>query len=235
MEEKSYASDYRVGDWELLRMFKKDFEKIPVLSRDEEQLVAKRARAGDRTAADLLVESNIRFVIHVVFKYWYPGLPLMDLISEGCKGLVKAAKKFNPERNVRFITYAYPAIANLVYDATGDHYQNNHASLDDPAYDDQDETTQKDLLAAKDPDIDETAANKQVHRALIVLNERERRIIMLRFWMDLSLDETATRIGLSRSYVSQIENGSLRKMRWALTSDFKMDQQQHPELVGVSV
>lgn len=238
MEEKSDASDYGAGEWGLLRMFKRDFEKNPMLSRDEELLVAGRAKTGDLLAVNLLVESNIRFVVHVVFKYWHPGLPLMDLISEGCKGLIQAAKKFDPERGVRFITYAYPAVGRMVYDASGDHYRNRHISLDEPLRDKKgnvmEDMTLQDLLVSHDAPADEVAANKQVHRALVALDERERRIIVLRFWMDLGMNEIAARMGLSRSYVERIEHGALRKMRWMLTGGFKTDQKQLPELVGLS-
>ncbi len=240
MEEKSFDSGRCAGEWELLRMFKRDFKKFPVLSREEEIAVARRAKAGDQAAADLLVESNLRFVLFMMFKYWHPGLPFMDLISEGCAGLVIAAKSFDPEKKVRFISYAAPAIAHRIYDAIGDYYRNRHDSLDEPLGDDG-ETTPKDLLAADGrssvvpqvadrrqngktfraaltgPGVDGMAYNHHVRRTLFELEDRSRRIILLRYWCDLTREEVAARVRLSPARVAQIENIALQKMRWALT------------------
>jgi RNA polymerase sigma factor (sigma-70 family) len=233
MEEKNLVSDRGTGDWELFQMLTRDIKKIPMLSREDEVDVARRAKAGNQAAADLLVESNLRFVLYVVFKHWYPGLPLMDMISEGCKGLINAAKLFDPEKGVRLTSYAFSAIANRIYDCISDHYHNKHASLDKPL-DDEDETTWKDLLVADCPGADEIAANKQTHRTLVALNDRERRVIMLRYWLDLSQGEAAAKIGISRARIRQIENDALRKMRWSLTGGFSTDQQEAPTLAGVA-
>jgi len=82
----------------------------------------------------------------------------------------------------------------------------------------------------------ESAVRKNLHLRTweVIQTERERRIILLRFWFDFSLDEIAPRVGLSRSYVVQIENVALRKLRWALNDGFNADQRQPLDLVGVS-
>ena len=73
---------------------------------EEEIALGQRIRTGDNEALHELVERNLRFVVQVASKYQGYGLPLVDLINEGNLGLLHAAGKFDPERGVRFITYA---------------------------------------------------------------------------------------------------------------------------------
>ncbi|MDP3277072.1 MAG: sigma-70 family RNA polymerase sigma factor [Deltaproteobacteria bacterium] len=78
----------------------------PLLSREEEHQLAVRYQAGDRRAGDLLVESNLRFVLSVARKYHRYGLRMQDLVAEGNVGLATALKKFDPHKGTRFVTYA---------------------------------------------------------------------------------------------------------------------------------
>ncbi len=89
-----------------LSAYLKYISQFPVLSREEEVELARRARAGDKEAFKKLVESNLRFVVSVASKYKGYGVPLMDLINEGNLGLIQAAKRFDPDKGVRFISYA---------------------------------------------------------------------------------------------------------------------------------
>jgi RNA polymerase sigma factor (sigma-70 family) len=214
---------FKSGEKELLRMFQKDINRIPVLTREEEALAARQARAGDQAAADLLIESNLRFVLKVVFRFWYPGLPLMDLIAEGCMGLLRALQTFDPDMGFRFLSYAEPAIRQQVQEAIRLHYLHQHFSLDEPAYDEGGENTLKDLLFSDEPGADETVFNKQARRMLAVLNRRERTVIVLRFWHDLTLEEIGLRIGLDKERVRQIKVRSLRKMHWSFRGSFGAD------------
>jgi len=90
----------------ILNWYLNEIHKIPMLTRDEELDVSRKAQTGDRIARDLLVRSNLRFVVTVARKYQSYGLSLMDLINEGNLGLIKAAERFNPERGFHFISYA---------------------------------------------------------------------------------------------------------------------------------
>jgi RNA polymerase nonessential primary-like sigma factor len=78
----------------------------PLLSADEEKYYARRARSGDETARQRMIESNLRLVVNISRRYINRGLPLLDLIEEGNLGLIHAVKKFDPERGFRFSTYA---------------------------------------------------------------------------------------------------------------------------------
>lgn len=90
-----------------LNTYLKKISKIPLLTREEEGTLARRIQNhGDQKALNELVNRNLRYVVSVANKYKGCGLSLGDLISEGNVGLIQAAKRFDPERNVKFITYA---------------------------------------------------------------------------------------------------------------------------------
>ncbi|MBN2403302.1 MAG: RNA polymerase sigma factor RpoD/SigA [Spirochaetes bacterium] len=80
--------------------------KIPLLTREEENRLAKASKAGDEKAKDNLIKANLRFVVTIAKKYQTSGISLLDLINEGNMGLIKAAEKFDPDRGYHFISYA---------------------------------------------------------------------------------------------------------------------------------
>ena len=84
----------------------KEVSQQGLLGAEAEGELATRAQAGDQLAIDALVKGNLRFVISVAKKYSGCGLSLEDLVSEGNIGLIKAAQKFDPQKGVKFITYA---------------------------------------------------------------------------------------------------------------------------------
>jgi RNA polymerase primary sigma factor len=84
-----------------------DIQRLPLISDpEEERRLARRAQAGDQTAAERLVTANLRFVISYVKKYQGHGLDLSELVAIGNEGLLKAVKKFDPDQGVKFISYA---------------------------------------------------------------------------------------------------------------------------------
>lgn len=89
-----------------MRLYLKEISKIPLLTAEEEKALGYRVQAGDKEALQKLIESNLRFVIKISKKYRKSGLPFLDLINEGNVGLIEAAKRFDPERKVRFTSYA---------------------------------------------------------------------------------------------------------------------------------
>ena len=84
----------------------KEVRKIDLLTPEEEVELTKKIAEGDKRAQDKLVSSNLRFVISVAKEYQGQGVPLVDLISEGNYGLIKAATKFDHTKGFRFISYA---------------------------------------------------------------------------------------------------------------------------------
>lgn len=77
-----------------------------LLSLDEETALVVRVAAGDVAARNTLLEHNLKLVIKIAQRYEGRGLDLQDLVQEGCLGLITAAERFNPERKLRFSTYA---------------------------------------------------------------------------------------------------------------------------------
>jgi RNA polymerase sigma-32 factor len=94
-----------------------DIRRFPILERDEEYQLAKRWREkGDREAANLLVESHLRLAAKIAMGYRGYGLPMAEIISEGNVGLMQALNRFEPERDVRFSTYAMWWIKASIHD-----------------------------------------------------------------------------------------------------------------------
>ena len=91
--------------------------KTPVLSREEERELAYRFQnENDLEAARKLIVSQLRFVVHIARTYSGYGLPLADLIQEGNIGLMKAVKKFDPDRGTRLVTYAVHWIRSEIHE-----------------------------------------------------------------------------------------------------------------------
>ena len=91
---------------DILDQYLYEVSTYPLLKGTEEIEVARRIRAGDPDALQELVQRNLRFVISVAKKYQNRGMPLIDLIGEGNVGLMTAARKFDPDQGVKFISYA---------------------------------------------------------------------------------------------------------------------------------
>ena len=90
----------------ILNLYLREISRYPLLSKEEEEDLARLAALGNTAAREKLVKSNLRFVINIAKKYQGKGLPLEDLISEGNIGLLTAVKRFDIEKGYRFITYA---------------------------------------------------------------------------------------------------------------------------------
>ena len=91
---------------ELLGLYLRDIAKVPLLTPEQEQDLARRVQAGDADAQRQMVEANLRLVVRVARRYLNRGLSLLDLIEEGNLGLLRAVEGFDPRMNTRFSTYA---------------------------------------------------------------------------------------------------------------------------------
>jgi len=101
-----------IGD--SMDMYLSRIGKWPLLGSDEEQILSRRARAGDASAKWRLVESNLKLVVSVAKVYSRSGVPLPDLIQEGNIGLMKAVDSFDPDKGFRFSTYAVAWIRQAI-------------------------------------------------------------------------------------------------------------------------
>jgi RNA polymerase primary sigma factor len=94
------------ADKDILDQYLYEVSQTPLLTPPQEIAIARKVRAGDEEAMQELVKRNLRFVISVAKKYQNRGLALTDLIGEGNVGLLTAARKFDPDMGVKFISYA---------------------------------------------------------------------------------------------------------------------------------
>lgn len=103
-----------------VRMYLKEIGIYPLLSADEELELAKRAKDGDETAKQRLIESNLRLVVSIAKKYQGRGMTLLDLIQEGNLGLIRGIDKFDYEKGFKLSTYATWWIRQAVTRALAD-------------------------------------------------------------------------------------------------------------------
>ena len=106
---------------ESLDFYLQEISRIPLLKVEEETALARRAFKGDVEAQEKLARHNVRFVVSVAKKFQNRGVPLMDLIGEGNLGLMTAARKFDPDRGVKFISYAVWWIRQAIQAAIARH------------------------------------------------------------------------------------------------------------------
>jgi RNA polymerase primary sigma factor len=106
--KRESATSLRVNDAErdILDLYLHEVSRSPLLTSTQEIAVARRVQSGDEAAMQELVTRNLRFVISVAKKYQNRGIALVDLIGEGNIGLLTAARKFDPDHGVKFISYA---------------------------------------------------------------------------------------------------------------------------------
>jgi len=103
-----------------LSTYLKEINRIPLLTREQEDAISRKALAGDKGAQARLIEANLRFVINVAKQYQNQGLPLEDIVSEGNIGLMNAVERYDPDKGYHFISYAVwwirQAILKAIYE-----------------------------------------------------------------------------------------------------------------------
>ncbi len=96
----------RDDSYDLLNQYLQEIARIPRLTPEEEKELGRRVQQDDKAALEQLVKANLRFVVSYAKRYRNSHVLFLDLINEGNIGLMHAAKKYDPEKNVKFITYA---------------------------------------------------------------------------------------------------------------------------------
>ena len=97
-------ADAAVGD--SLRLYLNEINRVPLLTAEEEVILAKRIEAGDFASTRVLINANLRLVVNIAKRYAGGALPMIDLIQEGNIGLMQAVKRFDYRRGFKFSTYA---------------------------------------------------------------------------------------------------------------------------------
>lgn len=195
------------------------------LNTNEETEYLKLCRDGDKMARDILIERNLRLVAHIVKKYANCDRDTDDLISIGTIGLIKAIDTFDVDKGIRLATYASRCIDNeLLMMLRSGKKQAKEVYLYEPIGSDREgnEINLLDIIECTDVDIVETAWFEDNVKKLYglmneVLSDREKEIIYMRYGLgntdEVTQREIASRLDISRSYVSRIEKKALRKLK----------------------
>lgn len=200
------------------------------LSREEEFEVIKKFKAGDKEAKKLLINHNLRLVAHIVKKYSTAG-EADDLISVGTIGLIKAINSYELDKGTQLSTYAARCIENeiLMYiRVTKKH--NSVYSLEECLGKDKDgnEISLSDIIPNEDQnvdiDVEKIIVNEKLQKIIKDnLTEREYKIICMRYGLNNSPSmtqlEVAKILGISRSYISRIENKAILQIRDIVTQN----------------
>jgi RNA polymerase sporulation-specific sigma factor len=196
----------------------------PPLTRQEEEAILARLRAGDETPREQLIVRNLRLVVYIARKFENSGVGVEDLVSIGAIGLIKAVNTFCPEKNIKLATYASRCIENEILM----HLRKTSAlraevSLDEPLNIDWDgnELLLSDVLGS-DPDavnagLEDEDEKKLLLRAVNKLRPRERRIMHMRFGLgggrEHTQKEVADMLGISQSYISRLEKRIIEQLK----------------------
>jgi RNA polymerase primary sigma factor len=118
-EDKKLAKGYSGN--RSLDLYLHEINKTPLLTREEEQQLARSIRKGSQESLDQLVRANLRFVVSIAKQYANQGLSLEDLINDGNVGLIKAAHRFDEKRGYKFISYAVWWIRQAMLQSLAEH------------------------------------------------------------------------------------------------------------------
>lgn len=257
-----------------IRSYLFEIGRIPLLTGDEEVILAKRIEKGDNEAGQLLITANLRLVVSIAKKYSKSNLELLDLIQEGNIGLMRAVEKFDYTKGFKFSTYAtwwirqaitraiadqartirvpvhmietinkYNKISNMLATRLGRpatdeevakemdvpveriaeirKINQNPTSLSTPIGEEKDSKLQ-DIIAddwSQSPDEYATSEylKNQLRDILDSLQDRERRVLALRFGLEdgvsRTLEEVGKEFGVTRERIRQIEAKALKKLK----------------------
>jgi RNA polymerase primary sigma factor len=112
--KKKYPKNYQSSN---LKLYLNQIAPFIPLEQEEEKRLGRLIQKGDQGALKKLIESNLKFVVSYVKKYRGMGLSILDLINEGNVGLIEAAKRYDPDKNVKFISYAVWWIRQAIFNA----------------------------------------------------------------------------------------------------------------------
>ena len=222
-----------------LNKYLDEIGREPLLSADEERRLSERILQGSERALNRLVEANLRFVVSVARQYQGRGLDIDDLVSEGNIGLLKAARRFDASRGVRFVNFAVAHVRQQIERALSRHaglyqlprdvrheqaarLQSLPLSVDAPlGY-----RTSMSLLSVlvnkdapeADARVHSEAVADAVEFALGSLDKREAKVVDAFFGISQeheTMAEIAEDMGVRRERVRQIRDKAVRKLRKA--------------------
>ena len=221
-----------------MEAYKEEIAEKTLLTDEEERKLAQRIQEGDEKAVNILVESNLRFVLTIANGYRDQGIAYDDLVGEGNMGLLKAAKRFSPYPGKRFVKFAAPIIRDAIErhieqhsglykvprtEASSAEMRLSHPISVDapiPAGSNNNFNLLNLLENANSPYADKAFedADTQAHleRVIQVLDERQQRVISLLYGIGcdrVTMAEAGALMGLKRERVRQIRDAALRKLK----------------------
>ena len=193
------------------------------LPKEEEDLLIKKMKTGDKEARNKLIEHNLRLVAHIVKKFEATGHDVDDLIGIGTVGLIKGIDTYKESSKVKLSTYAAKCAENeiLMYFRADKKNSKNVSLYEEISYDkDGNKITILDILKTNEIDYaDEIYKNdniKLLRKFLTILTKRERDIIEARYGLNGKDEQTqkeiAKKLHISRSYVSRLEKRATTKI-----------------------
>jgi RNA polymerase primary sigma factor len=261
-----------------IKVYLREIGQIPLLTREDEVRLARKIKRGDQAARHHMITANLRLVVKIAHDYANYGLPLVDLISEGNIGLMKAVDRFDPKKGGKLSTYAAWWIKQSIKRALANQSKTirlpvhlvdkiarmrriatqlaeefgreptdeelgeelsltaakvaqlrtaaiRPASLDAAVGFDEDNATLGDLV--KDENAADPASllqNENLRDTILdllpILDDRERKILALRFGLEgqkeLTLEEVGAKFKVTRERIRQLQNIALRKLKRAL-------------------
>lgn len=222
----------------LLKMFKKDCFYIngpetlpPPLTKEEEETVMSELREGNEKHKELLITHNLRLVVYIAKKFEGSATSTEDLISIGTIGLMKAVKTFNPNKNIKFATYASRCIENeILMHLRKVNNSKFEMSFDEPLSVDWDgnELTLRDVLGSDADEIsNDIEYNDEKQLLLKIVNtlpEKEKELMKKRFGIMGEKEHTqkqlADLMGISQSYISRLEKRIIEKIRAEIVKEY---------------
>ena len=198
------------------------------LSPEEESYYLQKAKAGDLSARNILVEYNLRLVAHIVKKYQTGNRSTEDLISIGTIGLIKAINTYDTDKGSKLVTYASRCIENeLLMRLRQERKEVRKISLYEPIGTDREgnEISLMDVIRIGEENVLLNVITSESLRNINdlfteILDDREQQVIALRYGLydnqELTQKEISNLLHISRSYVSRIEKKALLKLRSAL-------------------
>lgn len=127
--DEQQEEDGRFALDDAVKHYLKEIGNFPLLTAEQERLLAERVARGDSYARQKLIEANLRLVVSVAKRYVNQGMPLLDLVQEGNIGLMRAAQKFDYQRGFRFSTYATWWIRQAISRAIAEHARTIHVPV----------------------------------------------------------------------------------------------------------
>jgi RNA polymerase primary sigma factor len=173
----------------LLSRYFSDIRRFPLLSRQQELVLARSVRRGDALAMQRLIESNLGFVVKVVSEYRQYGMSFEDLLNEGNLGLIEAARRFDHSKGTKFITYAVWWIRKSILTALSE-----HALVRVPTYQMRKLRELTDVQRQLRRDLGREPSREEIGRLLDQSIGRVERTLQLTL-RETSLDQSATREG----------------------------------------